>query len=85
MLRHYERLKSKHRVLRLKILYRIESLHRSFAIAGDRALANEMIGERSASIADFRAALALEPTLYAAAQGLKRLGAEVQTGAQAGE
>jgi tetratricopeptide (TPR) repeat protein len=51
----------------------------------NRALANEMIGERSASIADFRAALALEPTLYAAAQGLKRLGAEVQTGAQAGE
>jgi tetratricopeptide (TPR) repeat protein len=46
----------------------------------NRALANEMVGDRDASIADFRAALALEPTLYAAAEGLKRLGAEPQAG-----
>jgi tetratricopeptide (TPR) repeat protein len=46
----------------------------------NRALANEMVGDRDASIADFRAALALEPTLYAAAEGLKRLGAEPQEG-----
>lgn len=51
----------------------------------NRALANEMIGDRSASISDFRTALALEPTLYAAAEGLKRLGATPQTGAQAGD
>lgn len=51
----------------------------------NRALANEMIGDRTASISDFRAALALEPELYAAAEGLKRLGAGQQSGAQAGE
>ncbi len=50
----------------------------------NRALASEMIGDRSASIADFRAALTLEPTLYAAAEGLKRLGATPQAG-QAGD
>jgi tetratricopeptide (TPR) repeat protein len=41
----------------------------------NRALASERLGDREASIADFRAALALEPDLYAAAEGLKRLGA----------
>jgi hypothetical protein len=41
----------------------------------NRALAKEMLGEREASIADFRAALRLEPTLAAATEGLKRLGA----------
>jgi tetratricopeptide (TPR) repeat protein len=46
----------------------------------NRGLANEMMGERSASIADFRAALTLEPTLYAASQGLKRLGAGPDVG-----
>jgi len=51
----------------------------------NRALASEMIGDRAASVSDFRTALTLEPTLYAAAEGLKRLGATVQAGQQAGE
>jgi tetratricopeptide (TPR) repeat protein len=46
----------------------------------NRALANEMIGDRAASIADFRSALTLEPTLYAAVEGLKRLGASPTAG-----
>ncbi|MFT3729837.1 MAG: tetratricopeptide repeat protein [Hyphomicrobium sp.] len=55
----------------------------------NRGLANEMLGDRTASIADFRAALSLEPTLYAASEGLKRLGADSlganpQEGAQLG-
>jgi tetratricopeptide (TPR) repeat protein len=50
----------------------------------NRALANEMLGDRAASVADFRAALTLEPTLYAAAEGLKRLGATPLTGPEVG-
>lgn len=41
----------------------------------NRALAHEVLGERDKSIADFRAAAELEPTLTAAYEGLKRLGA----------
>ncbi len=41
----------------------------------NRGLVSERLGDREASIADFRAALALEPDLYAASEGLKRLGA----------
>jgi tetratricopeptide (TPR) repeat protein len=50
----------------------------------NRGLANEMVGDKPASISDFRTALSLEPELYAASQGLKRLGAEPLTRAQAG-
>ena len=54
MLRHYERLKSKHRVLRLKIPYRIESLHRSFALLAigaphSRAIVGVKLAPRSSS------------------------------------
>ena len=41
----------------------------------NRALVNEKLGDRDASISDFRAALALDSTLYLASAGLKRLGA----------
>lgn len=41
----------------------------------NRALVNERLGAREASIADYRAALALDPMLFAALAGLMRLGA----------
>jgi tetratricopeptide (TPR) repeat protein len=41
----------------------------------NRALVHERSGARQSSISDFHAALALDPTLFLASAGLKRLGA----------
>jgi tetratricopeptide (TPR) repeat protein len=46
----------------------------------NRALAHEALGDREASIADFKAAIELEPTLFAASEGLKRLGVSAVAG-----
>jgi tetratricopeptide (TPR) repeat protein len=69
----------------------ISDFSKAIAIAPDmspaflnRGFANEMLGDRVAGIADFRAALTLEPTLYAAVEGLKRLGATPVIGPDVG-